>query len=147
MEVVVLNRQRAHKVSTKALCSFFERLVAFQPPDAESLAVCLVSEDGIRRLNREFRRIDRSTDVLAFPCGPNPSGHHHLGDIVISVPAAARQARRAGHSLSRELRVLAVHGYLHLLGYDHETDDGRMARTQRRLLRRLLGPSRVKRER
>jgi probable rRNA maturation factor len=65
-----------------------------------------------------------------------------LGEIVISVPQAARQAEAYGHSLARELRVLVIHGYLHLLGYDHEVDDGTMMRLQARLARALLPPAR-----
>jgi len=109
------------------------------PPRADRVAVCLVSDDRMRQYNREFRGADRTTDVLAFPGeeAALPEGGCHLGDIVISVPRAAVQARGAGHSLSRELRVLLVHGYLHLLGYDHENDRGVMLRTQRKLLRAL----------
>ena len=94
----------------------------------------------MRELNRRFRGRDSTTDVLSFPgdSAPDPEGRRHLGDIAISVPTAARQARVAGHGLQRELSVLVLHGYLHLLGYDHETDDGTMLRLQRRLERRLL---------
>jgi probable rRNA maturation factor len=64
---------------------------------------------------------DKPTDVLSFPLGDKgPDGKYYLGDIVIAVPVAARQAREKGHGLDRELRVLAVHGFLHLLGYDHD---------------------------
>ncbi len=110
------------------------------PPKADSLTLCLVSERKMREYNRFFRGQDRSTDVLSFADDgePDPEGKVHLGDIVISVPTAARQARVAGHSLTRELRVLALHGYLHLLGYDHERDGGKMMRLQRRLERKLL---------
>jgi rRNA maturation RNase YbeY len=94
----------------------------------------------MRALNRRHRAKDATTDVLSFPAGrvPDPEGHRHLGDILISVPQAARQARAAGHPLDRELRLLLLHGYLHLLGYDHERDEGTMLRLQRRLARRLL---------
>ena len=74
--------------------------------------------------------------MLSFP---GPGGAEGLGDIVISVPAAERNARRLGRSLAQELDVLALHGFLHVLGYDHETDDGTMDRLERRLRRRLLG--------
>ena len=75
-------------------------------------------------LNRRWRRKNRSTDVLSFPVAE--IGARFLGDIVISVPYATRQARRRGDSPAREMDRLLVHGYLHLLGYDHETDDGEM---------------------
>ena len=95
----------------------------------------------MREANRRHRAKDATTDVLSFPAGdnPGPEGGRHLGDILISVPQAARQAQAAGHALDRELRVLLLHGYLHLLGYDHETDGGAMMRLQRRLEGRLLG--------
>ena len=92
----------------------------------------------IRVLNREFRRKDAVTDVLAFPAGPSAtpgSGSPPLGDIVIALGQARRQAREAGHSVPVELKILALHGLLHLLGYDHHhrADLGRMARLERRL--------------
>jgi probable rRNA maturation factor len=93
------------------------------------MTVALVSDARLRALNRRFRKKDRTTDVLSFP-SEQPG---YLGDVVIAVGVAVRQARTAGHSLGTELRVLALHGLLHLLGYDHERDDGRMARLERRL--------------
>lgn len=86
----------------------------------------------VRALNRQYRRKDAATDVLSWPAD-EPG---ELGDIVIAVGVAKRQAKEAGHSLETELRVLALHGLLHLLGYDHEHDDGRMARLERRLRRK-----------
>jgi probable rRNA maturation factor len=102
------------------------------PPRARgALTIALVTDARVRALNRRFRRKDRPTDVLSFPA-EEPD---HLGDIVIAAGVARRQARHAGHSFSTELRVLALHGLLHLLGYDHERDAGRMARVERRLRR------------
>jgi probable rRNA maturation factor len=126
------------------------------------VAVALVSDARIRVLNRRFRHADKSTDVLSFPTdsasfyqssrGPTPArgSHAHsraaaaagaavvLGDIVIATGVARRQAKDAGHSYQSELRVLALHGLLHLLGYDHHAKDdgGRMARVEARLRRR-----------
>jgi len=96
-----------------------------------AMTVAIVSDARVRALNRKFRRKDKETDVLSFPA-EEPG---YLGDVVISSGVAARQARAAGHSLPTELRVLALHGLLHLLGYDHERDDGQMARLERRLRR------------
>ena len=120
-------------------------MAALPPEGADRMAVCLVSDRRMRELNRRFRGRDATTDVLSFPAGGDvdPEGGRHLGDIVISVPAAFRQARTARHRLRRELEILLVHGYLHLLGYDHETDDGTMLRVQRRLIRRLFLRGRV----
>ena len=139
MEITVLNRQRAHRIDRHGLVRFVERLASELPPDgADRMAVCLVSDLRMRELNRRFRGVDRTTDVLSFEGGPDPEGGRHLGDILISVPKARVQAREAGHSLTRELRVLLLHGYLHLLGYDHEKDHGTMNRLQRRLVRSLV---------
>jgi probable rRNA maturation factor len=93
------------------------------------VTVAIVADAGVRALNRRYRRVDRPTDVLSFPAGERGS----LGDIVIAAGVARRQARAAGHSVQAELRVLALHGLLHLLGYDHERDAGRMARLEARL--------------
>jgi probable rRNA maturation factor len=143
LEITVLNRQRACRVPRRALATFLGRLTNVVPAvEADSLAICLVSDRRMREYNRTFRGTDATTDVLSFPCGPvpGPVTERHLGDIVISVPAARRQARGARHSLGRELKILALHGYLHLLGHDHETDDGTMQRLERKLVRRLLRP-------
>lgn len=140
MEVTILNRQRHRRVSTRALSAFVARLAKRLPPEkGDRIAVVLVSDERMRRYNRIFRDTDRPTDVLAFEGGGTaaPEGGRHLGDIVISVPRASDQARRAGHSVTREIRILVIHGYLHLLGFDHDADDGTMMRVQRRLVRAL----------
>jgi len=93
------------------------------------VSIALVTDAHIRKLNAQYRRKDAATDVLSFPSDDT------LGDIVIATGVARRQAREAGHSSATELRVLALHGLLHLLGYDHEHPDdaGRMARAEARL--------------
>jgi probable rRNA maturation factor len=115
------------------------------------VAVALVTDARIHTLNSQYRRKNAPTDVLSFPSNdpesrtPDPGsrttdpGHQKfLGDIVIATGVARRQGRDAGHSYQAELRVLALHGLLHLLGYDHESthDKGRMARLERQLRRR-----------
>jgi len=104
------------------------------------ISVLLTDDRGIRVLNREWRRKDRPTDVLSFPDTASDARRSapRLGDIVISTGTARRQARDAGHSYLTELKVLALHGLLHLLGYDHHdpADRGRMARLERRLRRK-----------
>ena len=94
------------------------------------MTVAVVPDTRVRELNRQYRREDSATDVLSFPAD-EPG---ELGDVVIGLGVAARQAVRAGHSLATEFRVLALHGLLHLLGYDHERDNGEMRRLERRLL-------------
>jgi probable rRNA maturation factor len=103
-----------------------------------TVSIALVSDRRVRTLNRTYRGLDKPTDVLSFPAlGQNgPGTKDHVGDIVIATGVARRQARRAGHDEATELRVLALHGLLHLLGYDHEGDDGAMARVERRLRRK-----------
>src|ERR1700704_3539823 len=96
-----------------------------------AMTVALVPDARVRALNRQYRKKDKATDVLSFPSDERG----YLGDVVIAAGVARRQAREAGHPLAIELRVLALHGLLHLLGYDHERDDGRMARFERRLRR------------
>ena len=97
-----------------------------------SITVAVVPDARVRALNRQYRRKDQPTDVLSFAS----NGPGFLGDVVIAAGVARRQAREAGHSLQTELRVLALHGLLHLLGYDHETDTGQMSRLERRLRRK-----------
>ncbi len=93
----------------------------------------------MRTLNRKFRTVDKVTDVLSFPVAsvpPIPLVQPFLGEIAIARGVARRQAGAAGHSEATEWRVLALHGLLHLLGYDHEHDDGRMQRVERKLRRK-----------
>ena len=92
-------------------------------------SIAIVSDRRMRALKRQFRGKDHVTDVLSFPSGERG----FMGDIVIAAGVAKRQAKAAGHPVQTEIRVLALHGLLHLLGYDHEHDDGKMARIEARL--------------
>ena len=103
-----------------------------------AVTVLLTTDGGIRQLNREFRGKDKATDVLSFPASEMAEGE--AGDLAISVPTARRQAARCGHALGVELRVLMLHGLLHLAGYDHETDTGQMAKRERALRAKLRLP-------
>jgi len=117
-------------------------LAAAAPASASgAVDIALVSDATMRRLNRTFRQVDTATDVLSFPAKETPGAVGLLGDIAIALGVAARQAAGAGHGLRTELRVLALHGLLHLLGYDHERDRGQMRRTEERLRRRAGLPS------
>jgi len=100
---------------------------------ADEVSVLFCGDSRMRSLNRRYRGKDKSTDVLAFPAGHGGL----LGDIVVSVPFAARQARRRGEPVRREIDRLLLHGFLHLMGYDHETDQGQMDALEARLRRRL----------
>jgi probable rRNA maturation factor len=124
--------------------------VAELAPAAVSFVVRFVGDREMRRLCRRYRNLGETTDVLSFPgseeshreCPPRRRTGH-LGDVVISVPEARRQAALRGHEAERELRILALHGLLHCLGYDHETDDGTMERLETRLRRRWIGRPRT----
>jgi len=135
---VVVATPDGGRLPTRGLAAW---LVGVAPSRARGeVAIALVSDARMRSLNRAYRGADVATDVLSFPHNglprPRPADERSLGDIVIASGVAARQAREAGHSIATELRVLALHGLLHLLGYDHERDEGRMARAEARLRRK-----------
>lgn len=120
----------------EALTSDAEALLAAVELSDAELSFVLCSDAHIQGLNRAWRGKDAPTDVLSFP----QEDEELLGDLVISVPTATRQAQERGTPLETELRVLMVHGLLHLLGYDHETNDedlAEMADAERRVLARL----------
>ena len=129
-------------VRAPALAAWLARVAPARARGAVTIA--LVSDRRVRILNRQYRGVDRATDVLSFPAGDGISvepGRQSrrtvfLGDIVIARGVAARQARAAGHGESTEWRVLALHGLLHLIGYDHEQDEGEMRRAEARLRRK-----------
>jgi probable rRNA maturation factor len=132
---MVILRQPIAGVSQAALERFAGR--ARRAAGLRGQVNVLVTGDAeVRRLNRQFRHKDRTTDVLSFP-GMDPS---FAGDIAISAATAARNARRLGHSTAQEMKVLLLHGLLHLAGYDHEADQGEMARKEQRLRRELRLP-------
>jgi probable rRNA maturation factor len=134
LEVVLLNRQRRRRVRSDRLRRLLEGAARSLGVSGE-VALVLTRDPAVRELNARYRGKDKPTDVLSFP---GPGGSAGLGDIVVSVDTAERNARRLGRTLQRELDVLALHGFLHVLGYDHETDDGTMDRLERRLRRELL---------
>ena len=101
--------------------------------------VLLAGDRTLRRLNREFRGKNKPTDVLSFPSLKEPQGEY-AGDLAISLDTAQRQADEHGHTLRDEVRVLLLHGLLHLSGMDHETDDGEMAEREKKLRGKLRLP-------
>ncbi len=135
LDVVLLERQRRRKTSPARLRRVLRGAAAILRVGG-GVCVVLAGDGLLRRLNRDYRGKDRPTDVLSFPGDGGESG---LGDVVISVATAERNARGLGRTLLQELDVLALHGFLHLLGYDHETDEGTMDRLEARLRKRLLG--------
>jgi probable rRNA maturation factor len=118
--IEIINRQKRRPVRTKAIRSLIGELCRrYRLADPE-ITLAFVGEKAVRTLNRKFMKKDRPTDVLSFPLRETgPDGKYYLGDIVIAVPVAARQAIEKGHGLDRELRRLAIHGFLHLVGFDH----------------------------
>jgi probable rRNA maturation factor len=160
---MIQNRQRAARVARRPLELFLGRVTKELGLQEEGVTVCLVSDAEIARMNQTFRRKKGPTDVLSFPtvarrrpprlasrvarrgvaCQPEAGrpckrkAGEYLGDIAISPATARRYAKKNGRKLSSELQVLILHGVLHLLGYDHETDRGEMERMERKLRKRL----------
>ena len=133
--VEVVNRQRRFKVDTEAWITFAVKALVAIGNSESSATIAFVSDKRIRELNRQFRGIDKATDVLSFPAdGPDES---NLGDIAISAETAAAQAKENGLTFDNEIAQLILHGLLHLSGYDHETDNGEMNRLELRLRKKL----------
>lgn len=128
--ISLFNRQRKLKLETAGLKKFLELLSARLELE-KGFSIVLVSNRRMQEMNRNFASKDYPTDVLSFPFS-NETGldDEYLGDIVISVEKAAVQAEK---NLDNELRILALHGLLHLLGYDHEKDSGQMKRFESQL--------------
>src|SRR5580700_4442719 len=159
---MILNRQRAVRVARRPLELFLRRVENELHLGDSDVTVCLVSDAEIARMNEAFRKKKGPTDVLSFAAGNKgrhaasgtkrihaEGGHKsqkrpragttnpYLGDIAIAPETARRYAKKNGRSLNNELRVLILHGVLHLLGYDHEADRGEMDRIEHRMRRRF----------
>ncbi|MGH9340721.1 MAG: rRNA maturation RNase YbeY [Acidobacteriota bacterium] len=131
LKVIVFNRQRKIPIDTRPL-DVFARQIAARLNLTSGFSVTLVSDSSMERYNRQFRGKDQPTDVLSFPYDPEGFDHEdpYMGDIVISAETAERQKRE---TLIGELKVLCLHGVLHLMGHDHETDAGQMKALEQRL--------------
>jgi probable rRNA maturation factor len=108
-------------------------------PEAQGVSISYVDSRIMRKLNREHRGINQTTDVLSFPSEPEKGAFKHLGDVVICLPVAEKLAKKFKVSRRREVETLAIHGFLHLCGYDHEKDGGKMMALQAQLEKELLG--------
>ena len=131
--IEVVNRQRRLKIDTATWTTFATKTLAAIGKHESSATIAFVSDKRIRELNRQFRGVDKATDVLSFPEDDPDS----LGDVAISLETAARQAKDNSLSLDNEIAQLILHGLLHLSGYDHETDNGKMNRLELKLRRKL----------
>jgi len=132
----IIFRRQPPDVRPRAIAAFaatLEREVAKGKP----FEVLLTGDADLRRLNRDFRGRDYPTDVLSFPHAVSARSACPIGSLAISIPRARAQAREYGHSTEEEIRILMLHGVLHLLGMDHETDSGRMARAEKRWREKL----------
>jgi probable rRNA maturation factor len=131
--VEVVNRQRRLRLDTDAWTTFAAKALDAIDKSQFDATIAFVSDERIRRLNKQFRGVDRATDVLSFPAGEETN----LGDIAVSVETAARQAKENGLTFENEIAQLILHGLLHLSGYDHETDNGEMNRLELKLRKKL----------
>jgi probable rRNA maturation factor len=144
---MILNRQRRVRVATGRLERFLARAQKELRIPSDALTVCLVTDTEIARWNRAYRGKPKPTDVLSFPAESgkprlrnlrgSAGGNAYLGDIAIAPAVARRNAEKFGRTFEDEMRILILHGALHLLGYDHETDDGQMDRREKRLRTKL----------
>jgi probable rRNA maturation factor len=118
--IEILNRQKKFRIDLGRFERLLKKLVRHYGLNRPEIALSFVDDPEIRELNRKFRKRDKPTDVLSFPLNEKASdGRFYLGDIIIAVPTASAQATELSHGLERELEYLAIHGFLHLLGYEH----------------------------
>jgi probable rRNA maturation factor len=135
--MINIDHPDASELSKSGLTRFLNR--AREAIDLRGNVDVLLADDAtLRNLNKTFRHKNKATDVLSFPAAENPYGH--AGDLAISLDTAARQAAAFGHTLRDEVRILLLHGLLHLSGLDHEIDDGAMAARESELRRELRLP-------
>lgn len=142
-QIEVLSRQRLHLIDRKAAAKLSRQVLDRIGREDATLTISFIRDPEMRRLNRDFRQIDKPTDVLSFAYHESldsffSDNDAHLGDVVISVETAERYAAELGVTFDREIEHLIIHGTLHLAGYDHETDNGEMNRLERQLRKQLL---------
>jgi rRNA maturation RNase YbeY len=138
--------QRKWPIDRPAIRKFLQQLFnvgarniqAFRTLSNPELTIVFLNDQQMMTYNRDYRNKNYATDVLSFPVNEAVDGKHYVGDILISLDRTAAQAQTKGHSSKKELRILLLHGVLHLLGYDHETDNGQMNRLERKM-QRVLG--------
>ena len=136
MQPTIILSRRVAGLNQRALADFIVRACRLVKLRG-TVTVMITSSREMRSLNLRFRGKSRTTDVLSFPA---PASVNFAGDIAISLDIAARNARGLGHTVAQEIRILVLHGILHLAGYDHECDGGEMANKERRLRAKLALP-------
>jgi probable rRNA maturation factor len=143
-EIEVIDRQRRHRIDREAIAKLSREVLDHIGRRESTLTVIFIRDRAMRQLNRDYRGIDKPTDVLSFAYHESETFSEaemedaHLGDVVISVETAEKYAGEMGLSFDREIEHLVIHGALHLAGYDHETDNGEMKRIERKLRKELL---------
>lgn len=121
--VQIINQQKKHKIREDHFRRLLQEVISFYDIPEVEISLVFTDNSSIRRLNRQFRKKDRPTDVLSFSIGERGAdGHYYLGDIVISVSQAYVQCGRKKNKLEKELERLMIHGFLHLLGHDHGSE-------------------------
>ncbi len=146
MQISILNRQRKYPVDAETVLQWATRILMLQNKKQGELCIVFVNNRLIRMYNRDYRKMDRATDVLSFPMLEGIGGDLHpdfLGDVMISLEKMQTDALLYQRDSSEHLLILLIHGILHLLGYDHERsqmEEKRMMRRERFILKRLQGP-------
>ena len=138
--IEIINRQRRHRINSKAWRDFTERALEASGRQDRSITIVFVGDTTIKKLNQQFRGRNYPTDVLSFPTEAESferEDQSKLGDVVISLDRAKAQSRENRLTFTNEVQQLILHGLLHLCGYDHETDDGEMNRQELTLRKRL----------
>jgi probable rRNA maturation factor len=143
--VEIINRQTKSRIRVDLFSRVIERLLRRSRRKDTDVVLVFAGDAAVRTLNRTYRKTDKTTDVLSFPLeGRGDDGRRHLGDIIISVPQARRQAADLGHPLDAELVYLAIHGFIHLLGFEHfrghEVEEAKILRLLRREKFSVLPP-------
>ena len=119
--IEIINRQRKRTINKNRFQVLLARLVDHYRLEDPEVTLAFVNDNTIKELNRKFLGKNAPTDVLSFPVGEKGAdGQYYLGDIIIAVPKALDQAREREHSLEREMEILTIHGFLHLMGYEHD---------------------------
>jgi len=137
--VKILNNQKRVPLTTPSFEKFAKKSLRQLSLGRDSIAIAFVTNAEIARLNKIYRKKNRPTDVLSFPAqsAKRPNKNKFLGDIAIAPAVARRYSKKNGRTLESEICILILHGILHLLGYDHEADQGQMDRIEHKLRRKL----------